>query len=231
MTKTVQIYLDESGDLGWSLNEGSSNFITLAAIIAPSGKGHLLAKIVRDMYKARSRPLKNELKSTVLSNPERTHFIQQIKKLKQKDSGFQFLGITVSKTKVNKQFQKNPNALYNYMAKIMLLSAMNNYSFVEFFPDQRSIKIDYKYGLHQYLEQQLFEKSLSSTNIKPPTVLTTTPSDSKYSLELQAADFLASVFWRHFEHGCLVSLPVFDVCSHQKLFFHQLDLPFVDASI
>lgn len=53
---STSIYLDESGDLGWSLdkpykNGGSSRYLTLAAVIVPTAKSHVITRVVRGLAK------------------------------------------------------------------------------------------------------------------------------------------------------------------------------------
>ena len=67
----TSIYLDESGDLGWTLdkphnNGGSSRYLTLAAVIVPTTKTYLITRVVRGIYKARGRSKSSELKSVEL---------------------------------------------------------------------------------------------------------------------------------------------------------------------
>jgi ureidoglycolate hydrolase len=74
--KNTTIYLDESGDLGWLLDKphnqgGSSRYLTLAAVIVSAHKTHHIARVVRNLYKARNRPKSNELKSVELRPHER----------------------------------------------------------------------------------------------------------------------------------------------------------------
>lgn len=66
------IYLDESGDLGFTLDKpyqkgGSSRMLTLSALCVPEHKIKYIQRIVRAIYQKRKRPLKNELKSVDLN--------------------------------------------------------------------------------------------------------------------------------------------------------------------
>ena len=213
----AHIYLDESGDLGWQLENGSSRFLTLAAIIIPAHQHHHLERIVRGIYKNRKRPLNNELKSVELSSIERKAFIEGLIKLQSKCLDTQFKAITVNKAKVNIAFQNNPNRLYNYMTKLLLLEVMSRCRTIDFLPDARSIKTSYKHSLHQYLEQMLLEKA-SLNNLGTPAMLNTSPYDSKSSLGIQAADILASLCWAKHEHNNL-TIDALTSCQHKKLFF------------
>jgi hypothetical protein len=63
---TATIYIDESGDLGWSLekpygNGCSSRFLTICAVVVTSDDlAHLPGRLVRDMYKAHKWPTNKE---------------------------------------------------------------------------------------------------------------------------------------------------------------------------
>jgi hypothetical protein len=51
----ANVYLDESGDLGWVFNldyrrGGSSRYLTIAYIIMPRETHHLLGRLVKECY-------------------------------------------------------------------------------------------------------------------------------------------------------------------------------------
>ncbi|MCG1048758.1 MULTISPECIES: DUF3800 domain-containing protein [Mycetohabitans] len=192
------IYLDESGCLGWKLDApyqrgGSSRFFTLAAAIMPDGCERLLERVVRGVYKQRGRPARNELKSVHLSARERINFAGELAKIYHKCPDVQFVSITVRKDAVNAAFRRSPNSLYNYMTKLLLLEVMSGYDSVSFIPDVRSLKIELKHSLHEYLCTEL---AGSGANIR----LETTPWESKDSFCLQFVDWLAGIVWAHHEH-------------------------------
>lgn len=215
---SVSIYLDESGDLGWRFDlpygkGGSSRYLTLAAVVAPSGMDHHLKRIVRGLYKKRKRSTKNELKSVSLSAKDRTQFANEVVSLKSKHPRFKFLAITVNKRHVNDQFRRHPNGLYNYMTKLLLLDEFATHGSVNFIPDSRSIRTELKHALDDYLRMELAVKGAD-------TRLTTTPWDSKASLELQFSDFLAGIVWAKdefsgSEHYNIVK----DTVLQKRLFF------------
>ncbi|MCW1273023.1 hypothetical protein MXE29_17695, partial [Acinetobacter baumannii] len=114
----IAIYLDESGDLGWTFTApygkgGSSRTLTIACVICPRDKTKHLNRIVTGFYKARKRPLNNELKSYDLSSKEKEQFVQQIIKLHSNHPDIKLLSITVNKKRVKTKLRNDPNALYN----------------------------------------------------------------------------------------------------------------------
>lgn len=196
MSKTI--YLDESGCLGWKLDEpyghgGSSRYFTLAAAIVPDGKEVALSRIVRGLYKRRSRPITSELKSVSLSAAEREHFSRELVRARKDNPQVSFTTITVRKENVQAGFRRHANGLYNYMVKLLLLQVMAAERSVCFIPDSRTIKVELKHAMHDYLCTEL-------AAVGADTFLQTTPWESKDSLPLQFADILAGIVWAHHEH-------------------------------
>ncbi|WP_175867543.1 DUF3800 domain-containing protein [Burkholderia contaminans] len=217
MGKTI--YLDESGCLGWKLDEpygrgGSSQFFTLAAVIVPDGQEAVVHRIVRGLYKRRNRPASNELKSVALSAAEREHFAHQVASVRQDNPEIRFATITVRKENVQDAFRRHPNGLYNYMVKLLLLRTMAAEESICFIPDCRTIKVELKHAMHDYLRTEL-------ATVGANTFLQTTPWESKDSMALQFADILAGIVWAHHEHRSGAAYRIVSQCIHQKsLFFN-----------
>lgn len=191
------IYLDESGDLGWKFDSqyqrgGSSRYLTLAAVVVPDGLDHHLGRVVRGFYKKRKRSCRNELKSVELSRDERTVYARKLIELGCRFPELRFLSITVRKERVNQQFRDHPNGLYNYMAKLLLIDEFAKHDHVSFMPDERSVRIELRHAMDDYLRTEL-----AIRNAK--TRLTTTPLSSKNSLELQFCDIFAGIVWSRHE--------------------------------
>jgi hypothetical protein len=119
------IYLDESGCLGWSLDQpygrgGSSRYFTLAAAIIADGEEPLLERVVRGMYKRRGRSAQNELKSVAMTSGERVRYAHALANVKdRRHDDVIFTAITVRKERANIAFRQHPNRLYNYMTKCL----------------------------------------------------------------------------------------------------------------
>jgi len=82
----TNIYLDESGDLGWALDKpyrhgGSSLFMTIAFVACPSEKKHLLSRIVKDVYIRTKTDPKTELKGSALKTEDKKFFAEKVRKL------------------------------------------------------------------------------------------------------------------------------------------------------
>lgn len=200
----ANIFLDESGCLGWTLNQpygkgGSSRFIVLAAIVVPDGANKHLERVVRQIYKYRGRKSETELKSTGLNGHERETFAKALVKLKDNNPLFSYHAVVVEKSGVIASLSNKTEVLYNHMAERMLNAPMATFSRIEFYPDQRMVKPRDKNALHNYLETRL---AIDGHMVDIETI----PSDSGTFKEIQAADYLASIVWAKYE----MNNPLFD---------------------
>jgi hypothetical protein len=83
----MNLYLDESGDLGWTLDKpyqsgGSSRYLTIATLLIPKALSHLPKRIVRKIYKNRKQPTRIEIKGNSLSSEEKDNFIPDPRTIK-----------------------------------------------------------------------------------------------------------------------------------------------------
>ncbi|KPC54234.1 DUF3800 domain-containing protein [Amantichitinum ursilacus] len=197
---THDVFLDESGDVGWSLDKpyrkgGSSRFIVLGAIALPHGKNKSLQRIVRDLYRHRNgRELRSELKSTALNGHERQQVADRLLQLVKKDPDISLHAIVAEKAVVNFALRERCESFYVHMAEQLLHPLLARHDIVDFYPDARSIKEKDRYALHNYLETRL-----AIAGHVPE--ICTVPSDSRSMAEIQCADILCSMIWAHFEYG------------------------------
>ncbi|MFW1838651.1 DUF3800 domain-containing protein [Acinetobacter gyllenbergii] len=196
------IYLDESGDLGWNMDKpyqrgGSSRMLTLAAICMPEEKAKYVQRIVRALYTKRKRPLKNELKSVDLNLADKELFLKMTSKLLMDHKDIQLRSITVHKEYVNAKMKKDPNVLYNYMIKCLLLKSICGSRFVDFMPDRRSEKVNTKWNMGEYLNQMILEQAIEHEVLNQ--ACNVIPMDSSKCLELQFIDFYAGLIWSAYE--------------------------------
>lgn len=191
------IYVDESGDLGWSLdqpygNGGSSRFLTIAAMILPDQIDHLPRRKIRQLYAQGKWDTKREKKWVEMSTNSRLTFARNAASLRQAHTQISYKAIVVNKRNVDEKLRRDSNKLYNYMIRLLLLDEMANHSHVTLIPDPRSIKVENGKSLHHYLEMLLYEK-------QAVTHLETVVQDSKACLNLQFTDMLAGVIGTHYE--------------------------------
>lgn len=190
----ANVYLDESGDLGWTFNQpyrkgGSSRYLTIAYILMPRESHHLLGRLVRDCYKKWCIDPKKELKGNLMSYARRTDIVKAAIKLLNKEPRARLGAITVKKENVDQHIRKDPNKLYDYMMGLVLVEPIKGYHHVQLIRDNRSIKVEDGKFFGYYLQMQLwFEQDV-------PTILIDDPVDSKVSPHVQFVDWISYIIW------------------------------------
>lgn len=214
----VQIYVDESGDLGWSFDlpyghGGSSRFLTIAALIVPDDLDHLPRRKIKDLYSYGKWDPKREKKWVEMTADARLTFATNAVKLRERYPAISYKAIVVSKRNANARFRRDGNKLYNYMIRLLLLDEIARHAHVTLIPDPRSIKVHEGRSLHHYLDGLLYE-------MEAPTVLETEIRDSRNCRALQFTDMLAGVVGTHYEFA--KSAPYLALAQHlpiKNLFF------------
>ncbi len=113
----TNVYLDESGDLGWMLEKpyrrgGSSRHLTIAYIICPSEKKHLPKRIVKNLYKKLRESSRVEIKGSSLSVVQKEYVARETMKLLNLHPDIILGAITVRKENVLEHIREDANKLY-----------------------------------------------------------------------------------------------------------------------
>lgn len=197
----INIYTDESGDLGWVLDKpyrggGSSKYLTIASLAVNPSKKHIPKQIIRKLYKKFKWSTKNEKKWVDMKPTARLEFANLALDLTMRfPDDINYLAITVKKQNVQAHIRSDPNKLYNYMISCSLLDLMSTHEDVVFIPDPRTIKVASGNSLHDYLGMKLwFDKGAT-------TQLSTKPADSASNRNIQFTDMLCGMVQSHFEDG------------------------------
>jgi hypothetical protein len=197
----VNIYLDESGDLGWQFNQpyrsgGSSRHLTIASLLVDPSAKHLPKRLLAKMYQKFKWNTKQEKKWSEMKVKEREWFAAAALDLfTEKNHLLTCYSITVFKQRVSPHIRTDPNKLYNYMVGLSLLKKMSDYGMVNLIPDARSVKVGTGSNMSDYLQTKLwFDKGVE-------TKLLVHPTDSSASRNLQFADMLSGVVQGHYEDG------------------------------
>ena len=197
--------------------------LTLAAVCLPEDKGKYIQRIVRALYTKRKRPLKNELKSVDLNLADKELFLRLLTKLLAEHKDIQLRSITVHKEFVNNRLQQDPNTLYNYMVKLLLLSPICKAEYVDFMPDRRSERVNSKWNMGIYLNQMIHEASIEQ--YVKNQCCNVIPMDSSKCLELQFIDFYAGLVWSGYEFKDTKIRKFLSECrnTNHRLFFPHED--------
>jgi hypothetical protein len=215
----MNIYLDESGDLGWVFDKpyqvgGSSRYLTIAALIVPKNLSSIPKRIVKKAYHNKKQSPKIELKGKDLSRNERIKFAQRVANLITRHPSIEISTITVRKENVQPHIQKDPNKLYNYMVNFALLDKISKYPTVNFIPDPRTIKVESGNSLVDYLQIKLWFEYNSATIIRHQ------PMESHQNYNLQFVDFIAHIIWSRYEKNMSGAFNILKHrISNKQLFF------------
>ena len=187
------ILLDESGDLGFSFNKGSSKYFVVT-IIFTSNKRRL-EKIVRTAHKSLAKTHK---KVGVLHAYKEMPITRQrvLKQLGEADCSI--LAIVLNKSKVYTKFQDEKPVLYNYVTNILLDRLFTKRPIpltdeIILIASQRETNKYFNQNFKEYLARQL--KSNHKANIR---IELATPAKEK---SLQPTDFASWAIFRKYEVG------------------------------
>ena len=215
----MNIYLDESGDLGWVLNKpyrhgGSSRYMTIAFIACPNEKKHLLKRIVRKVYNRTKTDPKVELKGSALNVEDKKYFAREVHKLVSMNPDFRIGAITVNKSKVKQHIREDSNKLYNYMIRLAILDVVKHEPMVNLIRDNKTVKVKSGNSLIDYLQTTLWFEMDSRTK------LVDIPSDSKKVQNLIFIDWMNNLIWGNYEDRNSEPYEILkSVIDSKKLFF------------
>jgi hypothetical protein len=181
------IYIDESGDLGWSFASpyrqgGSSRYLTIAALGVPSHKKHIPKRVIKNLYTHFKWPIDAEKKWKSMGPAERTAFASAALRMCKDHPDIPLHAISLKKERVEQHIRGDESKLYNYMIRLCVLDCMEKQDELTLVPDPRSIKVESGRSLHDYLQIELWFSRRAKTK------LTTSPLGSKSSKGVQFAD-------------------------------------------
>jgi len=188
----IYIFLDESGDLGFS--QKSSRWFVLTVVLSENYRE--IEKNVKRIH----RGLKKKYKKVKELHAYHADVVtkKRMLKLLSATQGLQILCIILNKEKVYIDLQNQKNYLYNYTANI-LLDRLKNKKIckpdekIMIYIDQRETNKFLKKNFEQYLRNNLlkWKKNEFEINIKP----------SHTEKCLQAADFISWAIFRKYERS------------------------------
>ena len=79
----MNVYLDESGDLGFTFDKpyrigSSSRYLAIAFLLVPKELSHLPKRVVKKLYKGRKHPTSKELKGPDLTSEDKMFLANRI---------------------------------------------------------------------------------------------------------------------------------------------------------
>lgn len=197
-TPTLQIFVDESGDLGWNFARpfgqgGSSRYLTLACLILPDPHRRRAGDIISRFYA--EYKWQKEKKASNASHPQRVKFCDHLSDLLYRYPDIKVDVITVNKINVQAHIRADANKLYNYMLGLVLPDHVQAQTEFELVTDARSIKVKSANSLADYLQIKLW------FDLNCATKVIHRPGNSAGNYTLQFVDWIAHCAWRHYEQS------------------------------
>jgi len=192
----MQVYLDESGDLGWRLDRpyrrgGSSRYLALAFLFLPENLRRTPRRVMRSLYHEYGWRGEKKAQSATLAQKEA--FCRKAVALIQRHAAVAVEVIVAKKENVQPHIRADANKLYNYMVGLVIPGYVGDAKQIEFIPDERSVKVKSGNSLADYLQIKLwFDHGL-------PTAITHAPAVSAQNYNLQFIDWIAHCVWMRFE--------------------------------
>ncbi|MEK6788218.1 MAG: DUF3800 domain-containing protein [Pseudomonadota bacterium] len=216
----MHIYLDESGDLGWSLSlpyqkGGSSRYLVIAALIVPETHIKHVERLIRQLYNTFGWPAGKEKKWVDMTAKARQTFAEATANMLRKHSPhIRCMAIVARKEGVIERRREDSNLLYNFMTKKLLLDEMSHHRIVYLAPDVRSIKVESGNTFKDYLQTELLYTANADTTLH------CRHTNSASCKEIQFADMLAGAIGSFHEWGQVDPYnKLKDIVPIQKLFF------------
>jgi hypothetical protein len=210
----MYVFLDESGDIGFS--DASSKYLVIALVAVRDAK-----ELERAVKRVRERKLKRKLielpefKASG-SSPEIKRAV--LEELMKKD--MEVHAIVCNKSKVAGNLRDHTKALYNYVCRLIVEpAALTMGGEINLIVDKRTKKKSVRRKFDTYLLEMITQKALTlgDTGIR----IKITHKDSCNDRGLQAVDFIANAIYRKYEHGDLQYYDIIKdkITTEKKLFF------------
>ncbi len=218
----MNLYLDESGDLGFTFDRpyrygGSSRHLTIALLLVPKELSHLPKRIVKKLYQRKKQPTSKELKGREITSKDRLFLANKIVALLANHPSIEAFAITVYKKNVEEHIRRDANKLYNYMISLVLLDRIKDRPHITFIPDKRSIKVQSGNSLVDYLQTKLM------FDLNSKTIIENKPQESHKVLNLQLVHFITNFVWKKYEDN---HSPEHDILKQKvqltHLFFYSM---------
>lgn len=149
-----------------------------------------MKRLVRRFKSSRDIPFEAELKANSSKITDRNLFC---KKLSSLNCSVHY--IVINKNRVKAELRRDTNILYNYVTGLLLTPLLCPLHQADVHLDCRTIKVASGNSLCEYLRIKLWCEMNSQVSVKLAF------PDSRQSLGIQVADFVANAIFRHYERG------------------------------
>jgi len=193
------IFLDESGDLGWSFKApyrspgGSSRFLTIGFLVTPVQQLPIARRIVRDVYHKFNFPRNQEVKSSDLKPVHREFICRETIKMLEKYPHFVLGTTTVKKENVPMPIRQDSNLLYNFMIGQCIFDHIDSHQTCKLTRDNRTVKMLSGSSCIDYLQTMLF------LHLEKQTILKDNPTHSHQEDGVIFIDWITGIVWSKYE--------------------------------
>jgi hypothetical protein len=202
----VIIYLDESGDLGFS--PGASDYFVISFLTTKDKTP--LKRAVRKVKKKHRLAPSFELKGNTTPPKIKEDLLKRIASL-----DINIYAIVMNKANVSPRLRQDTNILYNYVLGLIVVPYICKQTIVTIVVDRRVVSVTSGFKLDEYLAYKVWYENLAEVDMQIQH------EDSKWTLSLQAADVVCNSIFRKYESGDerLYNLICGKIKEEQQLFF------------
>lgn len=180
------IYLDESGDLGFS--PGASNYFVITFLATKDNTP--LKRAVRKVKKKYRLAPGFELKGNTTPPKIKEDVLKRIASL-----DIDIYAIVMNKANVSPRLHQDTNILYNYVLGRIVVPYICKQSVVTIVVDRRVVSVTSGFKLDEYLAYKVWYENLAEVDMQIQH------EDSKWTLGIQAADVVCNSIFRKYESG------------------------------
>lgn len=188
----MYIFLDESGDLGFSKKSSKWFLFTLIIIEDKRSLERVVKKVWKSLYKKHKHV--GELHAFHEKEMTRKKMLRMLNEIKD----VQVMTVVLNKEKVHISLREQKNILYNYVANILLEKIhktpnFNNEQIIELVVDRKDTKKSLRKNFIEYLTA-----SIKGRGVKDCKIELHSSHDNK---SLQAVDFVSWAIFRKYEYA------------------------------
>ncbi len=194
----MQIFVDESGDLGFTLDKpnrqgGSSKYITIAGVAVFEEQFKYLRRDIADIYRKYNLTPGIEKKGAKFTNEEAKFICESLWRARRKCTSLRIISITARKEKVLEHLRTDTNIFYNYMLGMLLPDTIKKDTTAEIIIDKRTIKVGSGRSFEDYIKTKCWGELQITTDIK------CSYDESDKNEGIWVADWVANFIWRRYE--------------------------------
>jgi hypothetical protein len=193
------IYFDESGDLGWTLDKpyrkggGSSQFFTIAYLILPSHKDKIINRFIKRFNTSRGSD--REYKGLVFTEKRAKSMANKIAHLLRLHEDIILGVVSIKKRNLPKQVMSSSNddVIYNFLVQKGICDKLTAFGQANIIPDKRSVPKGSQNSCSDLIKNDLWFWRGSSVGINYA------PEESHQNARLIFIDWIANFVWRNYE--------------------------------